>query len=67
VSLAALPGRLEAVLTEEVAHALFGDTGTAPFSVFRAWWEESQQLHFRLSGVLLALALRTDDIRRQGG
>lgn len=65
-SIADLPSRIEQVLNEEVALALFGAGSPDRFKQFSDWWYHSDQLHFRLAGVLLALAHRTDLIRNQG-
>ena len=62
--LPAVPGVLEHVLTEGVAEALFGAGAPGRFGQFADWWYHSEQLHFRLAGVLLALAHRTDLIRQ---
>ena len=60
--LAALPGLLHAVMSEETAYSLFYNTPAQ----YREWWERSDVLPLRLAGVLLALAERTDSIRRGG-
>jgi len=59
-----IPGILEHVLTEGVAEALFGAGTPDRFKQFADWWYHSEQLHFRLAGVLLALAHRTDLVRQ---
>lgn len=66
VDLALLPNQVQAILNEEVSHVLFGAAPAGAFATFREWWEDSEQLHFRLAGILLALAARTDNIRRHG-
>jgi len=64
LQLADLPGRLSQVLTGEVLRVLFG-SGTGDDALFRSWWFESDQLTRRMGGLLLALARRTDDIRKR--
>jgi hypothetical protein len=64
VELAAIPAAVTRVLTEGVAAALFGAGTPGRFKQFADWWYGSDQLHFQLGGVLLALAHRTDLIRQ---
>ena len=66
IAVADLPSQLAHILNDEVEYKLFGPGAPGRFGQFAAWWHESDQLHFRLAGVLLALAYRTDLIR-QGG
>lgn len=63
VGLADLPGLVEAVLDSESERLLFPARSDLPY---RAWWFDSSQLHFRLCGLLLALADATDVVRKQG-
>ncbi len=62
-ALADLPARLYPVMTEETAGVLFGQSRTGYFGQFRQLWEDSDRLHERLAGVLLALAYRTEAYR----
>jgi len=64
VDLAALPAQLAPVLTPEVQQALFGlPPYETPFRQVQLW-SALPQLQFQLAGVLLALAYRTDKLRR---
>ena len=56
--------KLQQVLSEETALHLFGAGNPGRFEQFAAWWYESQQLHFQIAGILLALAHRTDLVRQ---
>lgn len=62
--LAELPGRLDPLLTAGTSRELFGE-GFGDYGVFRDWWLSSDQLTYKLGGLLLALARRTADIRRR--
>jgi hypothetical protein len=57
--LAALDG-----LDETVQRALFGTTGDEPYCTWKALWDSPNALPYRLGAILLALAARTDELRK---
>lgn len=62
-NVAALAAMLQTVMTPDTAAALFGAVPTGDFVQFQEWWS-STNFVFKMAGVLLALAYRTDLIRQ---
>jgi hypothetical protein len=53
-------------LSDEVTLALFG-SGEEPYATFRELWDKHNYFHYRVSGILLALIYRTEELRTGGG
>lgn len=62
-NVAALAATLQSVMTPATLSALFGATPSGDFIQFQEWWG-STNFVFKMAGVLLALAYRTDLIRQ---
>jgi hypothetical protein len=63
MNVAALAAALQSMMTPATASALFGVAPAGDFAQFHEWWS-STNFVFKMAGVLLALAYRTDHIRQ---
>lgn len=64
--LPAIVARLEGA-GEDTMELLFGVAPVEPYKTWKALWASNKPLPYRLGAVLLAMAARTDEIRKGGG